>query len=183
MADKKELHFFVLSEYEEEEKYLCDMAKKGYLFEKVTLPGIYHFKKSEPENRIYRIDFNPQKKENRESYLQMFKDYGWEYIQDLNEFSYFSKLEDGKEDEIFSDNASRIDMLERIYHRKVMPLLVLFLCCIIPQGMRMTIGGNYADPISITFYILWIVCIFLYIVIITRCIAGFNRLRKKYDIK
>ena len=37
---------------------------------------------------IYRIDFNPQKKENRESYLQMFKDYGWEYIQDLNEFSY-----------------------------------------------------------------------------------------------
>ena len=183
MADKKEFHLFVLSEYEEEEKYLCDMAKKGYLFEKVTLPGIYHFKKSEPENRIYRIDFNPQKNENRESYLQMFKDYGWEYIQDLNEFSYFSKLEDGTEDEIFSDNASRIDMLERIYHRKVMPLLVLFLCCIIPQGMRMTIGGNYADPISIAFYILWIVMIFLYIVIITRCIAGFNRLRKKYDIK
>ena len=113
----------------------------------------------------------------------MFKDYGWEYIQDLNEFSYFSKLEDGTEDEIFSDNASRIDMLERIYHRKVMPLLVLFLCCIIPQGMRMTIGGNYADPISIAFYILWIVMIFLYIVLITRCIAGFNRLRKKYDIK
>ena len=45
MADKKEFHLFVLSEYEEEEKYLCDMAKKGYLFEKVTLPGIYHFKK------------------------------------------------------------------------------------------------------------------------------------------
>ena len=63
------------------------MAKKGYLFEKVTLPGVYHFKKSEPTNMIYRIDFNPQKKENRESYLQMFKDYGWEYIQDLNEFS------------------------------------------------------------------------------------------------
>lgn len=29
MADKKEFHFFVLPEYEEEEKYLCDMAKKG----------------------------------------------------------------------------------------------------------------------------------------------------------
>ena len=101
MADKKEFHFFVLPEYEEEEKYLCDMAKKGYLFEKVTLPGVYHFKKSEPTNMIYRIDFNPQKKENRESYLQMFKDYGWEYIQDLNEFSYFCKLDDGTDDDIF----------------------------------------------------------------------------------
>lgn len=183
MADKKEFHFFVLPEYEEEEKYLCDMAKKGYLFEKVTLPGVYHFKKSEPTNMIYRIDFNPQKKENRESYLQMFKDYGWEYIQDLNEFSYFCKLDDGTDDDIFNDNESRIEMLERINSRKVMPLLVIFLCCIIPQGMRMIIGGDFSDPVSIAFYILWIVVMFMYIVIITRCAVGFNRLRKKYDIK
>ena len=45
MSDKKEFHFFVLSEYEEEEKYLNDMAKKGYIFERVTVPGIYSFRK------------------------------------------------------------------------------------------------------------------------------------------
>lgn len=183
MADKKELHFFFLPEYEEEEEYLCDMAKKGYLFEKVTLPGIYHFRKSEPTNMIYRIDFNPQKKEDRESYLQMFKDYGWEYIQDLNEFSYFYKLDDGTDDEIFNDNESRIEMMERINKRKMIPLVAIFLCIIIPQVMRMSIGGNYTDPVSIGFYIIWIVLMFMYIVLITRCTAGFNRLRKKYDVK
>ena len=40
MADKKERRLFVLSEYEEEEQYLRDMARKGYLLEKVTLPGV-----------------------------------------------------------------------------------------------------------------------------------------------
>lgn len=183
MADKKELHFFFLPEYEEEEKYLCDMAKKGYLFEKVILPGIYHFRKSEPTNMIYRIDFNPQKKEDRESYLQMFRDYGWEYIQDLNEFSYFCKLDDGTEDEIFNDNVSRIDMLERINKRKMIPLTAIFLCIIIPQGMRVIMGGNFTDSFAIAFYIEWIAVMLLYIVIMTRCTAGFNRLRKKYDIK
>ena len=43
MADKKEMKIFTLSEYEEEEQYLNQMARSGYLFEKVTLPGVYHF--------------------------------------------------------------------------------------------------------------------------------------------
>lgn len=183
MADKKEFRYFVLPEYEEEEEYLCDMAKKGYLFEKVTLPGIYHFRKSEPTNMIYRIDFNPQKKEDRESYLQMFKDYGWEYIQDLNEFSYFCKLDDGTDDEIFNDNESRIEMMERINKRKMIPLTAILLCIIIPQGMYVIMGGNYTGPFSIAVYIEWIAVMLLYIMIMTRCTVGFNRLRKKYDIK
>ena len=47
----------------------------------------------------------------------------------------------------------------------------------------MIIGGNFSDPVSIAFYILWIVVMIMYVVIITRCAVGFNRLRKKYDIK
>lgn len=159
------------------------MAKKGYLFEKVTLPGVYQFRKNEPTNMIYRIDFNPQKKENRESYLQMFKDYGWEYIQNLNEFSYFCKLDNGTEDEIFNDNESRIAMLERISTRKMMPILAIFLCLIILQGMHIFMGGNYTDSVLIVFYLVWIVVFYIYIALITRCTVGFNKLRKKYAIK
>ena len=48
MADKKEMKIFTLSEYEEEEQYLNQMARSGYLFEKVTLPGVYHFRKTAP---------------------------------------------------------------------------------------------------------------------------------------
>ena len=57
MADKKERRLFVLSEYEEEEQYLRDMAREGYLLEKVTLPGAYHFRKEEPVDMVYRLDF------------------------------------------------------------------------------------------------------------------------------
>lgn len=183
MADKKEFHTFVLPEYEEEEKYLRDMAKKGYLLEKVTMFGVYHFKKSEPVDMIYRIDFNPQKAEDRSSYLQMFKDYGWDYIQDLNEFSYFCKVNDGSDDEIFNDNESRIEMMERIYRRKMLPIVVLFLCLIIPQGMRMIVSGNYSDAVSIVFYVLWIIIMVYFVYLMTRCTAGFNKLKKKYGVK
>ena len=183
MADKREFHFYVLPEYEEEEQYLNDMAKKGYFLEKITLPGIYSFRKDDPADMIYRIDFNPQKKEDRDSYLQMFKDYGWEYLQDLNDFSYFCKLNEGADDEIFNDNQSRIDMMERITRRKMLPILVIFLCVVIPQWLRMVRYSNFSDPVSIVFYVLWTFLLLLYIPTIIRCITGFRRLRKKYDVK
>lgn len=43
MADKKEMKIFTLSEYEEEEQYLNQMARSGYLFEKVTFAGSLPF--------------------------------------------------------------------------------------------------------------------------------------------
>lgn len=184
MADKREVKFFTLSEYEEEEQYLNHMARKGYLFEKVILPGIYHFKKSDPVNMIYRIDFNPTKKEDWDSYLQMYQDYGWTYIQDLNEYSYFCKVAeaDDEANEIFSDNQSRIDMMERIIRKKMLPVTAIFLCCVIPQAIRMA-DGMYTDRISISFYILWLLLIVLYVYVIARCMAGFSRLRKKYEVE
>ena len=184
MADKKEMKIFTLSEYEEEEQYLNKMARSGYLFEKVTLPGIYHFRKTAPVNMIYRIDFNPKKKEEWDSYLQMYQDYGWTYIQDLNEYSYFCKMAAGdeEENEIFSDNQSRIDMMDRIIKGKMIPVTAVFLCCVIPQAVRMA-DGMYTDRVSIAFYILWVILIVLYVYLIARSTAGFARLRKKYAVE
>ena len=88
---KKEFHYFVLTDYEREEEYLRTMHKKGYKFKKVSLPGIYYFEESKPEDVIYKLDFNPQSKEKRQEYLQIYQDYGWEYLQDMNEYSYFRK--------------------------------------------------------------------------------------------
>ena len=146
MADKKEMKIFTLSEYEEEEQYLNQMARSGYLFEKVTLPGVYHFRKTAPVNMVYRIDFNPKKKEDWDSYKQMYQDYGWTYIQDFNEYSYFCKVAEDEEEanEIFSDNQSRIDMMDRIIRRKMLPIVAIFLCCVIPQAVRMA-DGMYTD--------------------------------------
>lgn len=182
MADKKERRLFVLSEYEEEEQYLRDMARKGYLLEKVTLPGVYHFRKAEPVDMVYRLDFNPKKKEDWDSYLQMYRDYGWEYLQDLNEYSYFYKPagDSDDENEIFSDNVSRIDMIERIYKRKMMPILGLLLCCLIPQYI-LHLNGSSGTSIAVS--VLWGVISLFFIYLIVRCMVGFSRLRKKYDVE
>lgn len=181
MADKIERHFFLLPEFEQEEEYLMDMAKKGYLLERITLTGKYYFKKCNPVNMIYRIDFSPDK--DSESYIQMYKDYGWEYIQDLNDFSYFRKVDAGTENEIFNDIESKIDMIEKINNRKMLPIIFIFLCTIIPNLIRMIYNENFTDPLSIVLYILWIILLVHYIYTVTRCTIGFNKLREKYNVK
>ena len=204
MADKKEFHLFLLPEYEEEEKYLNKMAKKGYRLEKITLPGIYSFTKTEPEDMIYRIDFNPQKKEDLAGYHQMFADYGWEYLQDMNEYSYFRKPADVRDEDadsdhdicrnentdsnndicrnedIYSDNDSRLDMIKRILRTKMLPFMILFLGIVIPQFVGAIFHGSMG-PAGRTILIMWTVVLVLYIYIFVRCYVGFKRLKKKYE--
>ena len=112
----------------------------------------------------------------------MYRDYGWEYLQDLNEYSYFYKTagDSEEENEIFSDNASRIDMMDRIYRRKMLPILVVLLCCLIPQSVWY-LNGSLAAGMTIALSVMWMLLILFYVYLIVRCMAGFSRLRKKYD--
>ena len=73
----------------------------------------------------------------------------------INEYSYFCKVAEDEEEanEIFSDNQSRIDMMDRIIRRKMLPIVAIFLCCVIPQAVRMA-DGMYTDRMSIAFYII-----------------------------
>lgn len=187
MADKTEIRFFVLSEYEEEERYLNEKAKEGYLLEKVLLPGRYYFKKTEPVDMIYRIDFNPQKKEDWDSYIQMYKDYGWNYIQDLNEYSYFCKTaeESEEENEIFNDNQSRIDMMERIMKRKMFPLVAALAIFLLVNVLLLSLmkKSSSLEVVSVIYSVVCVLIIMLFTYLISRCIAGFSRLRRKYGIE
>lgn len=181
---KKEFHYFVLTDYEKEEEYLRKMHGKGYKFVKVYLPGIYCFEKCEPEDVIYKLDFNPQTEENKQDYLQMYRDYGWEYIQDMNEYSYFrkkaSEATDKKELEIFSDNESKLEMLKRIFIKRMLPIFCIFLLCVLPQITRI-FQGEIMGEWGIGFFVLWLVLFVIYLCIIGRCVTGFYRLNKKYN--
>ena len=121
--------YFLLYEYEKEEQYLAKMHANGWRF--VDTNGfLYTFEKCEPEQVVYRIDFSGLAPENRDDYNAMFRDYGWEYLQDINGFSYFRKSAEGvkPEDlEIFSDGQSRIDMTKCIFTRRMIPLFLLML--------------------------------------------------------
>ena len=65
----------------------------------------------------------------------MFSDCGWEYLQNFVGYSYFRKdaSEVDDNEEIFCDDESRLDMMKRVFTGRMIPLLVIFFCLIIPQ--------------------------------------------------
>ena len=142
MSDKikKEFHYFLLTDYDKEEEFLRKRHKEGWKFLQVKLPGIYYFEKCGAEDVVYRLDFNPQNPSEKQKYIRMFEDYGWEYLQDMNEYSYFRKAAKKgaeKDTEIFSDNESRLAMLKRIFNKRMVPILIVFLLCVFPQVIKM----------------------------------------------
>lgn len=175
MKDKKKvIKFFLLPDYEKEEKYLSQMHKKGWKIKKI-LPYYYIFEKCKPEDVVYKLDFIEEK--DFVSYIQLFKDYGWEYIQDLNQFSYFRKNTSVTEEdnEIFSDNKSKINMMKKIISRRLIPLFVLYLLIVIPNLLELHTVSD-----SIVLKILWITLFIIYTSMLTHCVIGFIKLNKKY---
>ena len=123
-----------------------DQHKAGWKFIKVTGLGVYHFEKCRPEDVVYQLDYNQDGLKNKQEYIQMFSDCGWEYIQDYVDYSYFRKpAADMKGDEeIFSDESSRLAMMERVYKGRLLPLLIIFSACLLPQFVLAMTNGRYA---------------------------------------
>lgn len=176
---------FLLFDYEKEEQYLTKMHAEGWRF--VDTNGYcYTFEKCEPEQIAYRIDFSGIPVEQRDDYNAMFRDYGWEYIQDINGFSYFRKPAAGvrAEDlEIFSDGQSRIDMMGRILKNRMLPLFLLMLILVIPQLLRLVREVRAGDTYTMNIVLLsvYIVLFLLYSYLLIRCLLGWLRMKKKYQ--
>ena len=135
---KTEFRFFTVPEWKKEEEYLREQHKRGWEFVKVNSIGFYYFKKCEPKDVIYQLDYNPDSVTQKNEYVQMFRDCGWEYLQNYVGYSYFRKAAsemDGAEEEIFCDDASRLDMMKRVLRQRMTPLFCIFFLIIIPQIM------------------------------------------------
>ncbi len=142
---KKEWKFFSIFEHEKEQEYLQEQHKHGWKFVKVTGIGIYYFEECQPEEVVYQLDYNQEGTAHKEEYLKMFSDCGWEYIQDYVGYSYFRKsvTEESKDESIFCDDSSRMAMMERVYKARLLPLLVIFSACLLPQFIIQLTNGRY----------------------------------------
>ena len=145
MATKKEWKYFSIFNHEKEEEYLRDQHKAGWKFVKVAGLGVYHFEKCQPEDVIYQLDYNQEGLKNKAEYVQMFSDCGWEYIQDYADYSYFRKsaADMHGDEEIFCDENSRTAMMERVYKGRLLPLLIIFSACLLPQFIMHLLNGRY----------------------------------------
>lgn len=135
MEKKIVYRLVTIADYEREAVFLGEMHSKGWKLRKVSYSILlatvkYIFEKCQPEQVSYQLDFYPMKKSERASYLQLFKDCGWEHITDFNGFSYFSKpyseIESDTEFEIYNDAAGRLAMVKRILTMRMLPILLLF---------------------------------------------------------
>ena len=133
---KTEMKFFPIPQWKKEEMYLREQHRKGWRFVKVNGLCLYHFEKCEAEDVIYQLDYNPDAITQKSEYVQMFQDCGWEFLQYFLGYWFFRKAAremDGRDEEIFCDDASRLDMMKRVFKGRVAPLIALFFLTIIPQ--------------------------------------------------
>ena len=135
MKTKKEFKFFTIFQYEKEQEYLSDMHKHGWKFTHISGIGMYHFEECEPADVVYQLDYNQEGRKNKEAYVGMFEDCGWEYLFDFAQYSYFRKAKADMqgEESIFCDEQSRYDMMNRVYKGRLVPLLIVFLALLVPQ--------------------------------------------------
>ena len=144
METKKQFRYFSIMDHKKEEDYLRRMHRNGWKFLRVGGIGIYHFEECQPEDVVYQLDY-PENKGEKDEYVNMFSDCGWEYIQDYSDYSYFRKrAADMREgEEIFNDEDSRTAMMGRVYKSRLRPLLVIFTACLLPQFCLNMANGNY----------------------------------------
>lgn len=88
---KRMYRIFTIADYKEEENFLRQQHQMGWKLIDVQFLCVYVFEKCELEDYIYQLDFLDISRQDQQSYLQMFKDYGWEYIMDFMDWSYFRK--------------------------------------------------------------------------------------------
>lgn len=135
MMEKKVVYrIATIADYDREALYLREMHAQGWKLKEVTYSNLvvavkYTFEKCQSEQVSYQLDFYPMKKSERASYLQLFKDCGWEHITDFNSFSYFrkahSEVESAAEFEIYNDAAGKLAMVKRILRLRLVPVLLL----------------------------------------------------------
>ena len=145
MEKKIVYRIFTIADYEREALYFREMHAKGWKLRKVSYSILlfvvkYTFEKCQPEQVSYQLDFHPMEKSERASYLQLFKDCGWEHITDFNSFSYFrkahSEIESDAEFEIYNDATGKLDIVHRILRLRLLPVL-FFLSMLIPLFLKL----------------------------------------------
>ena len=135
MEKKVVYRICTIADYDREALYLREMHAQGWKLKEVSYSNLavavkYTFEKCQPEQVVYQLDFYPMKKSERASYLQLFKDCGWEHITNFNSFSYFrkpySQIESDAEFEIYNDAAGKLAMVKKILTMRMLPILLLF---------------------------------------------------------
>jgi hypothetical protein len=109
----RKFKFFI--DKSKEEKWLNNMAQKGYELKNVSAG--YTFMPAKPKNTTIKIDYRTFKnKEDFIDYCTLFEDSGWKHIagNKSSGAQYFKSVNENSEDDIFSDAISKAAKYKRL---------------------------------------------------------------------
>ena len=180
MADTvMKLRFWTIADFKEEEVWLREMAKTGLHFKRMIVPCFYFFEKGEPRDVIYRLDFT----NNNEGgdYASMLADFGWENCGRCMGWIYWRRnadeLADEREGELFSDDESRLALVKKVILTRMLPLMVIFLCCVLPNLVR-ALEGQYIEANGFFLWFFGIMAV-LYVWLFIHCGGKLRRMQKE----
>jgi hypothetical protein len=140
---KRVFRIFWAWEDERQEKWFEAMARGGWHLKR---PGAlwFRFEQGPPAEVAYRIDYPGSRtvgKGDRQEYLALFRDSGWEFVGESAGWYTFRKpIGEGPAPEIFTDSESRIAKYKRIL--AFLGLIALILCVTQPLPLSRMLHGD-----------------------------------------
>jgi len=186
---KRVFKYYTIADWEREQNWLTEMASQGWRFLK-TNGFFYTFERWEPENVAYRLDYSGLREGDRGDYYAMLRDYGWEYLQDINGFSYFRKPADGvskEELELFSDGESRIKMIKKFLVAKMPLAYLIFLAVILVNAepycdvIVKLLHGESLQIGEVHILLSLAVLIAVHIFVTVQSVRAYHRIKKEYQ--
>jgi len=103
------------------------MSNSGWHLSKLKGIAAYEFEKGSPVQYRYRLDYQEIRKQQRDDYLALFADAGWEHLGEKSGWQYFRKPKSEDQSvEIFTDNGSKIAKYKRVLTSQVLMLAIYF---------------------------------------------------------
>lgn len=161
----RQFKWFTIADFKEEEVWLEAQHRKGWKLIKSSPFGLFTFEKCDPEDVTYRLEYQPKKV--REDYVQLYQDYGWEFVTRKIGWNYFvksnQKIQDDHDAQIFSDNFSRIEMLDKVFKTRLLPVSILLLIFVIPNFVSLLgqVNSLFKGILSGLYLILILVDVYL----------------------
>jgi hypothetical protein len=99
---------------EKETAWLARMSAAGWHLSSCGW-GVYRFRKGEPEDRTYELDFVPLRSGESQEYFQLYEDSGWTHVVSFANWHYFHAPENlAARRPVFSDQHSSRSRLVRV---------------------------------------------------------------------
>lgn len=176
---KTMVRFFTIADYEEEERWLSARHQSGWKLTRIIPPCFYIFEECEPQHVVYRLDYK-NNSEDRE-YFQLFSDYGWEYFASFAGWLYFrkpaSEADTQQDMKIFSDDASRIEMINQILKTRLLPLVIVLFCCLVPSCIQ---SARETEPLATVLTVIFSIFTLLYAYLSLHCGIKLQKLKDRY---